>query len=94
MQGWFVDNDYVKTLGMQIKTGRGFSPEFVSDSTESVVLNESAVEKFDLGPNPLGKKISSFTANRPDGSPDPIRSSHGRLSAWSKIFILPTCAKI
>ena len=71
MQGWFVDNDYVKTLGMQIKAGRGFSPEFVSDSTESVVLNESAVEKFDLGPNPLGKKISSFTANRPDGSPDP-----------------------
>ena len=83
MQGWFVDNDYVKTLGMQIKTGRGFSPEFVSDSTESVVLNESAVEKFDLGPNPLGKKISSFTANRPDGSPDP-----NSIKSWSVIGVV------
>ena len=71
MQGWFVDYDYVNTLGMKLKLGRNFSPDFPSDSTESVILNESAVEKFELGSNPLGKKISSFTAERPDGSPDP-----------------------
>ena len=53
MQGWQVDYDYVKTLGMNIKTGRTFSREFLSDSTESVVLNESAVEKFELGPSGL-----------------------------------------
>jgi putative ABC transport system permease protein len=34
MQSWFVDYDYIKTLGMNIKTGRSFSGEFLSDSTE------------------------------------------------------------
>lgn len=70
MQGWSVDNDYIKTMGMNIKTGRSFSPEFPADSTQSVVLNESAVAKFEMGPDPLGKKISSFTGQNPDGSPD------------------------
>lgn len=83
MQGWSVDNDYVKTLGMNIKVGRGFSPEFVSDSTESVILNESAVEKFGMGKNPLGKKISTFTATRPDGSPDP-----GSVKSWTVIGVV------
>jgi len=83
MQAWQVDNDYVKTLGMNIKTGRTFSREFLSDSTESVVLNESAVEKFELGQNPLGKKISSFTANRPDGSPDP-----NSVKSWTVIGVV------
>jgi putative ABC transport system permease protein len=83
MQGWSVDYDYVKTLGMNIKTGRSFSPEFISDSTESIVLNESAVEKFELGPNPLGKKISSFTGERPDGSPDP-----NSIKSWTVIGVV------
>jgi putative ABC transport system permease protein len=83
MQGWSVDIDYVKTLGMNIKAGRGFSPEFVSDSTESVVLNESAVEKFGMNPNPLGKKISSFTGTRPDGSPDP-----NSIKSWTVIGVV------
>ncbi|WP_276371795.1 ABC transporter permease [Chryseolinea sp. H1M3-3] len=83
MQGWHVDYDYVTTLGMSIKAGRNFSPEFLSDSTESVVLNESAVEKFELGPNPLGKKISSFTGERPDGSPDP-----NSVKSWTVIGVV------
>ncbi|AYB33521.1 ABC transporter permease [Chryseolinea soli] len=83
MEGWTVDYDYVNTLGMTIKTGRNFSREFLSDSTESVVLNESAVEKFEMGPNPLGKKISSFTANRPDGSPDP-----NSVKSWTVIGVV------
>jgi putative ABC transport system permease protein len=70
MQGWHVDHDDVNTLGMKINAGRNFSPQFPSDSTESVVLNESAVEKLGLGPNPLGKKVSTFTGERPDGTPD------------------------
>ena len=70
MQGWSVDHDYVNTLGMKITLGRNFSPQILSDSSQGVVLNESAVEKFELGPNPLGKKVSSFTGQNPDGSPD------------------------
>ncbi|HEY5745863.1 MAG TPA: ABC transporter permease [Chryseolinea sp.] len=83
MEGWQVDNDYVKTLGMTIKMGRDFSREFPSDSTEAIVLNESAVEKFELGPNPLGKKLSSFTDNRPDGSPDP-----NSIKSWTVIGVV------
>jgi len=83
MQGWMVDNDYVKTLGMQIKMGRSFSPEFPSDSTQSVVLNESAVEKFGLGAEPLGKKVSAFTGERPDGSPDP-----NSVKTWTVIGVV------
>lgn len=83
MEGWNVDYDYVSTLGMTIKTGRNFSREFLSDSTESIILNESAVEKFELGSNPLGKKISSFTANRPDGSPDP-----NSIKSWTVIGVV------
>ena len=83
MQGWQVDYDYVNTLGMNIKTGRTFSREFLSDSTESIVLNESAVEKFELGPNPLGKKISSFTGQHPDGSPD-----FNSIKSWTVIGVV------
>jgi putative ABC transport system permease protein len=55
---------------MSLKSGRNFSRDFPSDSTLSVILNESAVEKFELGINPIGKKISFFGGTNPDGTPD------------------------
>ena len=69
LQTWSVDHDYVNTLGMKIKTGRFFSPEFPSDSS-AVVLNEAAIKQFGFEENPLGRKIATFTGNNPDGSPD------------------------
>ncbi|HEX5171162.1 MAG TPA: FtsX-like permease family protein, partial [Cyclobacteriaceae bacterium] len=83
IQEWRVDYDYVKTMGMNIRMGRNFSPEFLSDSTESVVLNETAVENLELGPDPLGKKISSFTNERPDGTPDP-----NSIKSWTVIGVV------
>ncbi len=59
LQNWRVDHDYVKTMGMKIKIGRSFSPEFPSDSS-AVVLNEAAVLQFGLGNDPIGKKIITF----------------------------------
>ncbi|HMC84474.1 MAG TPA: ABC transporter permease, partial [Chitinophagaceae bacterium] len=41
----YIDNDYVKTLGIQILRGRGFSKEFTADSN-ALVLNETAVKKL------------------------------------------------
>lgn len=82
LQQWTVDNDYVKTFGMNIKTGRGFSNEFPSDST-AVVLNEAAVLQFELGNDPIGKKITTFDGNIPDGSPDPKK-----LKAWTVIGVV------
>lgn len=59
LQCWRVDYDYLKTLGMTIKTGRGFSNEFPSDSG-AVVLNEAAIKLFGIADDPIGKKISTF----------------------------------
>ena len=69
IQTWQVDHDYIKTMGMHIKLGRFYSPEFPSDSS-AVVLNESAIRQFGFTEDPLGKKIATFTGNNPDGSPD------------------------
>ena len=53
----YVDNDYVKTLGIKILSGRSFSKEFTAD-TNSLVLNEMAVEKLGYNAaNAVGKKI-------------------------------------
>jgi putative ABC transport system permease protein len=58
MQCWSVDDDYVPTLGMDIKQGRNFSPDFPSDST-AIVINESAVKHFGFK-EPIGEKIVTF----------------------------------
>jgi putative ABC transport system permease protein len=65
-----------------MKLGRSFSPEFPSDS-DAVVLNEAAVAQFGLGENPIGQRIATFKAQRPDGSPDPTK-----LSTWTVIGVV------
>lgn len=70
MQMWLVDYDYVSTLEMTLLSGRNFSRDFPSDSTESVIVNEAAVEKFELGSDPIGKKISYFGGTNADGTPN------------------------
>lgn len=70
MQTWTIDHDYIKTLGMKLISGRNFSADIRSDSTEAVIVNEAAVERFDLGHEPIGKKISAFGGMNPDGTPD------------------------
>jgi putative ABC transport system permease protein len=82
LQSWGGDIDYVETMGMKIKTGRGFSAEFISDSS-AVILNEAAVAMFSFGENPIGQKISTFDGNRPDGSPDP-----DQVKTWTIIGVL------
>jgi putative ABC transport system permease protein len=62
MQTWTVDYDYINTMGMKIKLGRGFSPDFPSDSG-AVVLNETAARYFNIEKDPIGKKISTFAQN-------------------------------
>jgi putative ABC transport system permease protein len=59
LQCWRVDYDYLRTLGMKIKTGRDFAKEFPSDS-DAVILNEAAIKLFGLNNDPIGRKISRF----------------------------------
>lgn len=67
MQNWSVDVDYIRTLGMKIVDGRGFSRDFPSDSG-AVVLNQTAVEHFQFSGDPVGQRILTFGENNPDGT--------------------------
>ena len=70
MQNWKVDQDYIKTFGMNILEGRDFSLDFPSDSS-AVILNEAAVNQFGFDGDPIGRRISTLDGSLSDGSPDP-----------------------
>jgi putative ABC transport system permease protein len=57
----FADFEIVKALGLKIIAGRNFSPQFVTDSTDAVLINHTAAK--DLGYTPeqaLGKWIQNI----------------------------------
>lgn len=58
MQKWAVDYDFVKTLGLEMKTGRPFREDFLSDST-GIIINENAAKVLGYA-DPIGKKIFGF----------------------------------
>ena len=70
-RGMVVDEDYAKTLGLELKEGRFFSKEFSTD-TLSIVLNEKAVKELGLsaGKTAIGARLTSPDDfyNAPDGS--------------------------
>ena len=82
LQNWSVDIDYVKTLEMKIKSGRDFSAEFPSDSL-AIIMNEAAVKQFNFGEAAIGKRISTFTGTKPDGTPDP-----NQVKSWTVIGVV------
>ncbi|MCY1514404.1 acidobacterial duplicated orphan permease [compost metagenome] len=49
--------EFTKTIGAQIVDGRDFSPQFVADTSTSVILNEAAVKLMSLK-NPVGTTIT------------------------------------
>lgn len=55
-----VDIDYFPTLGVEMVTGRGFSNEISTDSTEAVLVNESMVKRMGWT-DPIGKKVQFGT---------------------------------
>lgn len=83
LQIWAVDDDYINTLGIRLKTGRNFIPGSSADSTGSVILNEAAVATFGMGDNPIGKKISMFGDVNPDGTPD-----INKIRTWEVIGVI------
>ncbi|WP_121812703.1 ABC transporter permease [Mucilaginibacter kameinonensis] len=60
-QFWKIDEDYIGTMGMQMKTGRGFSGEFRTDST-GMIINETAAKVFGYGDNAIGKTVTTGIA--------------------------------
>jgi putative ABC transport system permease protein len=60
-QFWKIDEDYISTMGMQMKAGRGFSGEFRTDST-AMVINETAAKVFGYDNDAIGKTITTGAA--------------------------------
>jgi len=59
MGKWSVDQDLIPTLGMEIVQGRNFSSEMGADRANSILINETAANKFGWH-NPIGKTISEL----------------------------------
>ena len=64
-QRWLVEQDYINTFRMKIKTGRDFLASTITDSA-AVILNETAVTRLGLGPEPIGKKITRSIGDNPN----------------------------
>ncbi|MEP6748022.1 MAG: ABC transporter permease, partial [Bacteroidota bacterium] len=50
-----VDEDYFRTLGMQLKKGRNFTG--LSDTLRSIIVNENFVKYFKWNDDAIGKKV-------------------------------------
>ena len=54
----FADFEYVKTLGLKIIAGRDFSPQITTDTTDAVLINQTAATKLGWTPQEaVGKWI-------------------------------------
>jgi len=49
-----IDHHFIPTMGMELAAGRNFSADLATDTSESVIINETAVEKFGWD-EPIGK---------------------------------------
>jgi putative ABC transport system permease protein len=58
---WSVDEDYLETLGIKLKSGRNFSKEMHTDSN-AVIINEAAVKLLSYT-NPLNQLLYSPADN-------------------------------
>lgn len=62
LQNWWVDYDYIDTLGMTIFKGRNFSREFSTDD-EAVIINQQTAYQFGWE-NPLGKRLGRYIKSK------------------------------
>ena len=60
VEGFSVDYNYEKTLGLTLLQGREFSSDFGSDLKMSVLLNETAVKELSIT-DPVGKLFGNRT---------------------------------
>ncbi|MCJ7582308.1 MAG: ABC transporter permease [Candidatus Aminicenantes bacterium] len=58
-RGMVIDQDFIKTMGLEILDGRGFSKEFNDD--RNIVVNESTIREFGWT-EPVGMKIRRMGA--------------------------------
>ena len=52
-----IGDDYFETVNVRIVNGRKFQKDQASDVKESIIVNEEFLRTFELGNNPIGKRI-------------------------------------
>lgn len=57
-QKWYVDEDYMATLGMHLLEGRTFDPDIKSD-TSAIIINETMAKEFGFE-KPIGELIQNW----------------------------------
>ncbi len=61
---YFIDNDFINLMGMQMLSGRNFDPAMVSDTQTAVIVNEAMVKDFGWTiSNAVGKEIKGYSEN-------------------------------
>ena len=61
---YFVDPDYLQTLGLQLLAGRNFDPGIASDTVNSVIVNETMVRDFGWTmQTAVGQQVKGFRDN-------------------------------
>jgi putative ABC transport system permease protein len=66
MTDFYVDQNYIPTLGMRMTAGRNFSPDFLTDSS-AVIINETAASLLGFK-NPLNETLYRPNDYASDGS--------------------------
>lgn len=57
-QKWYVDENYIETMGMELLEGRNFDPLMASDS-QAMIINEAMAEAFNFK-DPVGERIMNW----------------------------------
>lgn len=62
---YFIDENYIPIMGMQLITGRNFNPAISSDTVSSVIVNEAMVKDFGWTiDNAVGQELKGYSERR------------------------------
>ena len=53
----YVDHEFIQTYGIEVLEGRAFSGDVASDTSQAIILNETAVRLLGWEDDPIGKQI-------------------------------------
>lgn len=62
---YFVDEELIPTLGLELIAGRNFSEDRPSDETESIVVNEALINALGWQDEPIGKLLPWKSQDNP-----------------------------
>ena len=71
----WIDEAYLKTLGIDLKMGRNFSPEFPSDPNRAVIVNETLADIFEWE-DPIGQPFPVLNRTEPHQVVGVVKNFH------------------